>query len=234
MQPIFQDSQTSHLIHKSKSTLAQKWRSVRLQWIPVFIFSVFLSNALLSQPPSEEPLVDVAKLDSTLVIDLRYATTRNFLGVQLYAVNRCLLRQSVAERLVRVQQYLRRQGFGLKIWDAYRPLAVQKLFWQYLPNPRYVAPPEKGSRHNRGAAVDVTLVDSTGREVEMPTDFDDFSVRAAPDYEPVSAPVRRHRQILIDAMTRMGFVGISSEWWHFDAPHYRQYSILDLPLEKIK
>lgn len=199
-----------------------------------FIFLLSLNLTVDSgHAQKTEPLVDVAKLDSTIVIELRYATTNNFLNVKLYPVERCLLRKSVAERLVRVQRRLQKQGLGLKVWDAYRPLSVQKRFWEVLPNPRYVAPPEKGSRHNRGAAVDVTLVDAQGNELEMPTGFDDFSKKASPTYPNVSPEARKNRKILIDAMTAEGFTGISSEWWHYDAPHYRHYPVLDIPLDEI-
>lgn len=200
--------------------------------------SLVLLLVLLIQPvsgwsPTGERLVDVAKLDSTIVIDLKYATTDNFLGKKVYPIVRCLLRKSVAERLIRVQKRLQQQDLGLKIWDAYRPLSVQKMFWEFCPDPRYVAPPSKGSRHNRGAAVDVTLVDSLGNELEMPTKFDDFSPRAAPTYNNVSPKVRKNRQILIDAMSAEGFRGISSEWWHFDAPRYRHFPVLDIPLDQV-
>lgn len=193
------------------------------------IFSFFTPS--LTHGRETEPLVDLAKLDSTIVIDLKYATTDNFLGKKVYNSARCLLRKTVAERLIRVQKRLNKTGLGLKVWDAYRPLSVQRKFWEYCPDPRYVAPPEKGSRHNRGAAVDVTLVDSSGHELEMPTRFDDFSKRAAPDYPDVSPEARKNRKILIDAMTAEGFKGISSEWWHFDAPAYLQYPILDIQLD---
>lgn len=198
-------------------------------FISICLALVSINEVVLAQ--KVEPLVEVSQLDSTIVIDLRYATTNNFMKVQLYPVARCLLRKSVAERVVRVQQRLQKQGLGLKIWDAYRPLSVQKKFWEVCPDERYVAPPEKGSRHNRGAAVDVTLVDSLGNELEMPTGFDDFSKKAAPTYPDVSPAARKNRQILIDAMTAEGFSGISSEWWHYDAPHYGQYPVLDMPLE---
>jgi len=211
----------------SKSALATV-TSPHVVFTSIFILLIGFS-ALFAQV--DEPLVDVIRLDSTIVIDLKYASSDNFVGVQLYPVARCLLRQSVAERLVRVQRRLREQGLGLKVWDAYRPLFVQKKMWEILPDPRYVAPPTKGSRHNRGAAVDVTLVDSLGNELEMPTEFDDFSKRAAPTFQDVSPAARQNRQILIDAMTAEGFTGISSEWWHFDAPKFWQYPILDVELE---
>jgi D-alanyl-D-alanine dipeptidase len=194
--------------------------------LPFLIFCFITFN--FSGAKETEPLVDLTKLDSTIVIDMKYATTDNFLGKKVYNSARCLLRKSVAERLIRVQRRLQQMGLGLKIWDAYRPLSVQRKFWEYCPDPRYVAPPEKGSRHNRGAAVDVTLVDAEGNELEMPTGFDDFSKRAAPDYPDVSPVARKNRKILIDVMTAEGFKGISSEWWHYDAPGYLKYPILDI------
>ncbi|MBN1350402.1 D-alanyl-D-alanine dipeptidase [candidate division KSB1 bacterium] len=201
----------------------------------VFCLLLFLNIseiAIAAQP--DEPLVEVSGLDSTIIIDMRYASEDNFVKVQLYPVARCLLRKSVAERLVRVQKRLQALGYGVKVWDAYRPLSVQKKMWEILPDPRYVAPPERGSRHNRGAAVDVTLVDSLGHDVEMPTEFDDFSRKAAPTYPHVSETAKKNRQILIDAMEAEGFKGISSEWWHYDAPRYRQYPILDEPLDRVE
>lgn len=194
--------------------------------LPFLIFCFITFN--FSGAKETEPLVDLTKLDSTIVIDMKYATTDNFLGKKVYNSARCLLRKSVAERLIRVQRRLQKMGLGLKIWDAYRPLSVQRKFWEYCPDPRYVAPPEKGSRHNRGAAVDVTLVDAMGNELEMPTRFDDFSKRAASDSPDVSPVARKNRKILIDAMTAEGFKGISSEWWHYDAPGYLKYPILDI------
>lgn len=203
--------------------------------IPYKLLLFFLiynfSTPRLTISKETEPMVDLVKLDSTIIIDMKYATTDNFIGKKVYNCSRCLLRKTVAERLIRVQKRLNKIGLGLKVWDAYRPLSVQRKFWEYCPDPRYVAPPEIGSRHNRGAAVDVTLVDSLGNELEMPTKFDDFSKRAAPDYPEVSPLVRKNRQILIDAMTAEGFKGISSEWWHYDAPTYFNYPILDIQLD---
>ncbi len=197
----------------------------------LFLLTLWFFLPNLSSAKETEPLVDLTKLDSTIIIDLKYATTDNFLGKKVYNCARCLLRKSVAERLIRVQKRLNKIGLGLKVWDAYRPLSVQRKFWEFCPDPRYVAPPDKGSRHNRGAAVDVTLVDSLGNELEMPTQFDDFSRRAAPDFPDVSPAARKNRKILIDSMTAEGFRGISSEWWHYDAPGYLQYPILDIQLD---
>jgi len=195
-----------------------------------FIFiGFFLSQDSIGQ--INEPLVEVIKLDSTIIIDLKYATIDNFVGEKLYSVARCYLRQSVAERLVRVQQTLRKRGLGLKIWDGYRPLSVQKKLWQLVPEKDFVANPYRGgSYHNRGAAVDVTLVDLKGNELAMPSAYDDFSYKARRSYQGASAEAIKNRKILTDAMIREGFSAIQSEWWHFNAPDPKRYPILDIPI----
>lgn len=179
-----------------------------------------------------EPLVDIHSVDPTILVDIRYATPDNFMKRVLYPANRCLLRESVARRLARVQQDLRAEGLGLKIYDGYRPLSVQKLMWEVMPDERYVANPAKGSRHNRGAAVDVTLVDASGAELEMPSGYDEFSDRAHHDYAGGSAAARMNRQRLRQAMEKHGFTALETEWWHYDAPGARQYAVMDVPLLK--
>jgi D-alanyl-D-alanine dipeptidase len=140
------------------------------------------------------------------------------------------LRRAVAERLARVQGRLRRQGLGLKIWDAYRPASVQRRMWALKRGSRYLAPPGRGSKHSRGAAVDLTLVDGRGRELPMPTPYDEFSHRASRRYRGGPAAAQRNRRILETAMAAHGFRLNPGEWWHFDDPHWRRYSLLDLPL----
>lgn len=175
-------------------------------------------------------LVDLSRIDPTILIDLRYATTDNVFGTRLYREPRCLLRAPVARRLARVQASLRRQGLGLKVWDAYRPASVQRRMWALKGPSRYLASPRRGSRHSRGAAVDVTLVDRHGRELPMPTPFDEFSPRAARRFTGGSAAARRHRRLLEAAMVSEGFRPNPGEWWHFDDPDWRRYPLLDLPL----
>ena len=162
---------------------------------------------------------------------MRYATADNFTKSVLYPVNRCLLRRAVAKRLSLVQTDLARQGLGLKLWDCYRPLDIQKKLWALVPDPRYVADPKKGSRHNRGAAVDATLVDGAGGELEMPTRYDDFSPSAHRDYAGASPAALRNRQTLESAMLRHGFLGLPTEWWHFDARGWDRFPLADVPLE---
>lgn len=211
----------------------------------IFSFFLFILAAFLcpcwwacveKAPPTAQhaDLVDLAKLDSTIVLDIRYATTNNFVGEQLYPVAKCLLRPKTAARLLRVQNALQAQGFGLKVWDAYRPLSVQWRLWERVPNPDYVADPRKGSRHNRGGAVDVTLVDLAGSEVLMPTGYDDFSERAHRDFMDAPAEVLRHRQLLEDAMVKEGFLPLPTEWWHFDDPEWETFELLDVPLDRFK
>lgn len=178
-----------------------------------------------------EAMVDVARVDERIVVDIRYATPDNFMGRVLYPVNRCLLRESVALRLSRVQDDLAVRGYGLKIHDGYRPLSVQRMMWEVLPDERYVADPAKGSRHNRGAAVDVTLVDAWGRDLPMPSAYDEFSERAHRSYAGSTVEARHCRDLLIAAMERRGFSGLRTEWWHFDAPGWDGYAVMDIPLE---
>lgn len=172
-----------------------------------------------------------------VVLDLRYASTRNFTHKRVYPIARCLLRRAVAARLARVQARLARRGLGLELWDCYRPISVQQRFWKLVPDPRYVArpvvrngKPVSGSKHNRGAAVDLTLVDARGRELEMPTDHDDFSAKAHLDYAGASAAARRNRAILRRAMEAEGFTALATEWWHYDGPGWRRYPLSNQPL----
>jgi len=174
--------------------------------------------------------MDIQQLDPTIQLDIRYATANNFTKQAVYPTARCLLREDVAEKLVRVHQKLKESGYGLKIYDGYRPLAVQKKFWSIVSVEDYVADPFKGSRHNRGSAVDVGLVDSKGNEVLMPSGYDDFTEKAHRDYTGASEEALRNRDILEKAMTSEGFIPFPTEWWHFDAPDWEAYPVSDRPL----
>jgi D-alanyl-D-alanine dipeptidase len=129
-----------------------------------------------------------------------------------------------------VQTALESQGLGLKIWDAYRPLSAQKALWAIKPDKRFVALPSKGSKHNRGAAVDLTLVDSKGKEKPMPCDFDTFSPRAGPKFSGGTAEQRRNRDILRRAMLEAGFLPDKNEWWHFNDSEWKRYPLVNVPL----
>lgn len=183
--------------------------------------------------PYDARLIDIRKVNPKIALDIRYATTNNFLKRKLYPTARCVLRGAAVRRLSQVQQDLEKKGLGLKVFDCYRPLSVQKLMWQVKPDSRYVANPAKGSRHNRGAAVDITLVDRNGKELEMPTGFDDFTVKAHRNYTGASAQARKNSKLLEDAMKKYGFIPLPTEWWHFDAPGWDKFVILDVPFGAI-
>ena len=201
-----------------------------------FLAGLIILSAMLMPSPAVQAvspeqlglgLIDVAVLDPSIIHDIKYATADNFTGQVLYPSNRCLLREPVAERLRQVQGKLRSQGLGLKVFDCYRPVAVQKKMWAVVPDENYVANPASGSRHNRGASVDVGLVDAGGRELPMPSFFDEFTERSHLDYMAASSEAVRNRQILQTAMRQEGFLPVTTEWWHFDAPNWRDYGLSD-------
>jgi D-alanyl-D-alanine dipeptidase len=196
------------------------------------VLAMLLVPALAAAEPADA-LVDLGRVAPGVRLDVRYATAANFTKQVVYPAARCVLRRAVAERLARVQAALAAEGLGLKVYDCYRPLAVQRRFWALMPDERYVADPKKGSRHNRGAAVDLTLVDARGAEVEMPSAYDEFGPRAHRDYAGGSAAARGNRERLAAAMAREGFVGLPTEWWHFDAPDWRGYPLADVSFDAI-
>ncbi len=200
------------------------------------------SDALRAVPPNEEgkflrpDLVELTRLDSTLHLDIRYATTNNFVGEKFYSQARAFLQRPAAEALIRVHQSLRQMGYGLLIYDAYRPWYVTKMFWDATPieQKEFVADPSKGSRHNRGCAVDLSLYDlNTGQPVEMVSGYDEFSHRAYPEYPGGTSLQRWHRQVLRQAMEAEGFRVFEWEWWHFDYKDWRHYPIGTTTFEMI-
>ena len=181
-------------------------------------------------------LVDLAAFDPTIRLDIRYATAHNFLGRPVYSEARAFLRPEVAQALARAQVAVRAKGYGLLVFDAYRPLSVTRLFWNELPpeKRRFVANPAKGSNHNRGCAVDVSLYDlPSGREVGMPSPFDEMSARASPDFAGGPAEARGHRDQLRSALEASGFRVNRGEWWHFDHRDCPSYEVLDLSFEAL-
>lgn len=212
-----------------------------------FLFlSLFLILTTLnySQPRNEgnfrnPELVELKKLDPTIHLDIRYATNNNFVGKPVYTQARAFLQRPAAEALVRVNKKLKEHGFGLLIFDGYRPWSVTKLFWDRATeeqrNIGFVADPSKGSRHNRGCAVDLTLYDlGTGEQVTMPSDYDEFSERAFYNYKGGDPETRRLRDLLIRIMESEGFKVLETEWWHFDYKDWQLYQILDIKFEELK
>ena len=176
-------------------------------------------------------LVDASTRVPGLVVELPYATEDNFLGKAVYPEGaRCLLLPAAAERLARAARTLQARGFRLKAWDCYRPIHVQWAMWKLVPRKGYGADPHTGSNHNRGAAVDVTLVTIDGAAVDMPTPFDTFGLAAHHGSSAGTAEAREHREVLRQAMVEAGFRPNRMEWWHYDAPERRSAPLLDVPL----
>jgi len=200
------------------------------------------AEALKQQPPQEQgaflkpDLVELITLDPTIKLDIRYATTNNFLGTPLYTQARAFLQRPAAEALVRANHELKAQGYGLIIHDGYRPWYVTKIFWDATPDDKkiFVADPKDGSKHNRGCAVDLSLYDlKTGQEVDMPSGYDEMSDRAYADYPGGTTDERARRAVLRQAMEKQGFQVIPKEWWHFDYKDWKQYPIQNIKFEDL-
>jgi zinc D-Ala-D-Ala dipeptidase len=179
-----------------------------------------------------QPMVDIAKACPGICIEMRYATERNLTGKQVYPLHaRALIRKSVAVRLRHVQEELSKQGYGLKIWDAYRPAWAQDILWTAVPNSEFLAAPSKGgSYHTWGVSVDVTLVDAQGREQKMASDFDDLSDAAKSEYVGGNPAIAARMTLLRTAMMNAGFHGIRDEWWHFTAEDAGTFAPVDVAL----
>jgi D-alanyl-D-alanine dipeptidase len=195
-----------------------------------------------NRPPVErgafrEPdLVELVRLDATIRLDIRYATADNIVHRPVYRQARAFLRRPAAEALVRAHLSLAEKGYGALVFDGYRPWSVTKIFWDGVrPEQRaFVANPKKGSKHNRGCAVDLSLYDlATGKEVEMPSAYDETSEHASPDYAGGTREQRGRRDLLRAAMEKEGFTVEPNEWWHFNYRDWKQYPILDVPFESI-
>ena len=179
-------------------------------------------------------LVNIKTIIPNIIIDIKYATTDNFTKKMVYSSNQCYLIDAVAQALKLATHDFNNLGYRIKIWDGYRPLQAQYTFWQLVPDPNYVADPKQGSHHNRGCAVDVTLVDQNGNELDMGTGFDDFTTKAHRDYQNFSDQILKNRQILQTVMEKHGFIGWHKEWWHFDFKDWEQHPVLDIPFEALE
>jgi len=202
-----------------------------------------MKEARAAAPPKENgeflklDLVELTKLDPTIRLEIRYATINNFLGTIFYSEARAFMQRPATEAVVRVNRKLKAQGYGLLVHDAYRPWYVTKVFWDATPDDKkvFVADPARGSRHNRGCAVDLTLYDlKTKRPVEMVSTYDETTARAYPDYPGGTSLQRWHRKLLRDAMESEGFTVYEAEWWHFDYKDWRKYPIGNVTFDQIK
>ncbi|HEV7698590.1 MAG TPA: M15 family metallopeptidase [Pyrinomonadaceae bacterium] len=207
----------------------------------VACFILCLCAAAQGQPPKEAgkreaDLVELTKLDKTIKLDIRYATANNFVGRAVYPEARAFLQRPAAEALVRVQKKLKKEGLGLVIFDGYRPWTITKLFWDVVSEDqkKFVADPAKGSRHNRGCAVDLSIADlKTGKLVAMPSGYDEFTERASPNYAGGTDEERANRDKLRRLMEAEGFTVNDNEWWHFDYNTWQQYAIYDIAFSEV-
>lgn len=195
------------------------------------------NKASASKPDDPKRLLELVRLDPAIKLDMRYATSNNFTGRVLYDAARAFLAAPAAQAVARASKSAQADGFGLTIYDAYRPWRITKKLWDATPvgpKKEYVANPKRGSKHNRGCAVDLTLHDlQTGKLVEMPTEFDDFSEKAHRDYMNASAAAISNRARLARFLEAEGFVGLTNEWWHFDFNGWEQFPVMDIPFNKI-
>jgi len=180
-------------------------------------------------------LVELTKLDETIKLDIRYATSNNFVGRAVYPEARAFLQRPAAEALVGVHRQLAERGLGIVIFDGYRPWTITKLFWDVVPEDKrkFVADPAKGSKHNRGCAVDLSVYNlKTGELVPMPSGFDEFTERASPNYKGGTDEERANREMLRTLMEGAGFTVNPNEWWHFDYKDWEQYAIYDISFDE--
>ena len=207
------------------------------------ILLLLLSLVAFAQgPPKEagpfrEPeLRELVKLDPTIKLDIRYAKRNNFLGRPVYKEARAFLQKPAAEALVRAHQKLREKGYGIVVFDGYRPWSVTKIFWDVTPHDKkiFVADPSQGSRHNRGCAVDLSLFElATGKIVQMPSEYDEMTERAHINYACATPEAKHLREMLRSAMESEGFAVYEPEWWHYDYKDWKQYPIQNIPFSKI-
>jgi D-alanyl-D-alanine dipeptidase len=230
-----------HMFFKRRP-LGPEEGATQLKVTPLRPVPVLIKEARVAQPPEEtgdflpSDLVELTKLDPTIKLDIRYATTNNLFGTVFYSQPRAFLQRAPAEALVRVNRKLKSSGYGLLVHDGYRPWYVTKVFWDATPQDKklFVADPSKGSRHNRGAAVDLTLYElKTGKPVEMVSTYDETTDRAYPNYPGGTSLQRWHRDLLRHAMEADGFTVYEAEWWHFDYKDWQRYRIGNELFERI-
>ena len=179
-----------------------------------FVFlAFFVGNLIIGQ---SLPFIELTEDKNNVVLDIRYATTDNFTGIKLYDCGRCFLHPTVAKALLLAAEDFKKLGYKIILFDCYRPLSIQRKLWQKVPDPRYVTPPTKGSMHNRGAAVDISLQEITSKkELDMGTPYDFFGNEAYMDYQNLSAVASKNRKLLHSTLIKYGFRPIRTEWWHF-------------------
>ncbi len=212
------------------STIAQQSNKYGLE----IISQVEDYQKSVEENPNKE-LVDLSQHIPNLIFDIRYSSTNNFAKTKVYELEKAYLRKAAAESLKNAQNELNSMGLGLKIFDGYRPYAVTVTFYQLADKKEFVAHPKDGSRHNRGCAVDLTVINlKTGQELPMPTDYDDFTELASPRYTELPAEQIKNRDLLIGIMHKHGFKVYFNEWWHFDFVGWEAYELMDISFEELE
>lgn len=181
-----------------------------------FCSSQSIINNKSTTTVTDTTFVNLKEYSSDFIYDLKYASNINFLNAKVYECGECYLRLKTANALIKANEKFMKKGYKIKLYDCYRPLDVQKEMWKIVSNPEYVADPKKGSIHNRGGAVDITLVDFNGNELDMGTPFDYFGIEASHSYKNLSDEVIKNRELLLKTMKKSGFVSFESEWWHYN------------------
>jgi len=190
-------------------------------------------NKLVNEDSSNQ-LVNLEKIIPGIILDIRYATENNFTGEQIYNSPKAFVRKPVAEALAIIQKELNEEGLGLKVFDAYRPYTATVKFYEVYPDTNFVAAPWKGSVHNRGCAVDITLINlKTNKQLEMPTPFDDFTVKASHSFNDLPKKALKNRQTLRDIMTEHGFQIYEAEWWHYGFKGWEKYELMDISFDEL-
>jgi zinc D-Ala-D-Ala dipeptidase len=197
-------------------------------------FATENEKSLAAASLRHDPLIEIQTAIPDVILDIRYATADNFLRQPVYPTPNAFLRRSSVEKLKKAAALLQAAGFRLKIFDGYRPLSVQQKMWDIVNNPRYVANPAKGSPHSRGGAIDLTLVTLDGQDVQMPSDYDDFSPKARHDHPDTPPLAKKHANLLRQTMIAAGFKPIASEWWHYHDPAHEKSAALDISFEELK
>ena len=209
--------------------------------LPLLCLILFSNAVAQSAPPKEEKkreahLVELTSLDNTIKLDIRYATSDNFVGRPVYPEARAFLQKPAAKAVVDVHRKLKKQGLGIVIFDGYRPWSITKLFWDVVPEDKrkFVADPAKGSKHNRGCAVDLSIYElNTGKLIDMPSGYDEFTDRASPNYTGGTDQQRANRDMLRKLMEAEGFTVNPNEWWHFDYKNWQDYAIYDIGFSEV-
>lgn len=215
----------------SVSGFAQNKPIAAKKLVVVSSYNQYLAS-IKTNPDNE--LVEIKKAIPNIRLDIRYATRNNFMQQIMYKQARAFARKPVIEALKKIQTALNKKGYGLKIFDGYRPYTVTVEFYKKASDKNFVANPAKGSKHNRGCAVDLTLIYlKTGKELSMPTPYDSFSAAAAAKYENVLPEAKKNRDFLIGIMHRYSMNVLENEWWHYDFSGWRNYDLMDIPFEKL-